>query len=112
MTGVNTNHLVSLYTSDYSGPVYRTSSYPDYVDFRDQSNLFDGLTTYTEISPQMKMGERSEPVFSLLVTSNYFDVLGVKPALGRTFLSEEDSSLADGPVVVISYSMWQQRFGS
>src|SRR5262249_45933780 len=54
----------------------------------------------------------NEKVWGYLVSGNYFDLLGVKPALGRTFLPEEDKTRLSHPVAVISYSLWQTRFGA
>ena len=54
----------------------------------------------------------SERVWGYLVSGNYFDVLGVKPALGRAFLPEEDQTPDSHPVVVLSHGCWKQRFGS
>ena len=52
-----------------------------------------------------------EPIFSGLVTANFFDTLGMKPALGRTFAPEEDQA-GKNQRVVLSYGLWQSRFGS
>src|SRR5262245_51365358 len=53
----------------------------------------------------------NEKVWGDLVSGNYFDLLGVKPALGRTFLPDEDKTRLSHPVAVISHSLWQARFG-
>ena len=56
-------------------------------------------------------GGEPEPVFAQLVTGNYFDVLGVKPAAGRFFVGEEDRPPGRHPVVVLNHRLWQRRFG-
>src|ERR1043166_9674905 len=55
---------------------------------------------------------RSERVEGTLVSGNYFDVLGVKAELGRTFLPDEDKTPGASPVAVISHNLWQRRFNS
>ncbi len=103
--------LVALYTSDFSGPRYGASSFPDYVDFRDRSDVFSGLVAYQFTPFSMTVGEASERVFGEVVSGNYFSVLGVQPARGRGFLPEEDRTPGAHPVVVVSYALWQNRFG-
>ena len=85
------DELVSLYTSDFSGPRYGGSSYLDYVDLRDRADVLNGLIAYWRQSVRLKNGEQAEELINAdIVTGNYFDVLGVKPAAGRAFLPEED----------------------
>ncbi|MBA3805269.1 MAG: ABC transporter permease, partial [Acidobacteria bacterium] len=91
--------VVALYTSDYSGPLYGSSSYPDYLAFRDQSEVLSGLVAYTPRPLSFNSGDHSERVFGEIVTGNYFDVLGIKPEQGRTFLPEEDQTPGTHPVV-------------
>ena len=89
------------------------ASYPDYQDYGDQNDAFSGLlasggrtdfSLHSDGQPERVQGE--------FVTANYFSVLGVEAALGRTFLAEEDHPSGTHPVVVISYNLWQQRFGA
>ena len=106
------DELVSLYTSDFSGPRYGGTSYLDYVDLRDRSDVLSGLIAYWRQSLRIKSGERGEEFITAdVVTGNYFDVLGVRPMAGRTFLPEEDRTIGTHPVAVISYGCWQRRFG-
>src|SRR5262249_41607477 len=86
-------------------------SYPHYLDFRDHNEVLSGLlaTRFTYVS--LSRNGNNEKIWGNLVSGNYFDTLGVKPALGRTFLPEEDKTRLSHPVVVISYSLWQTRFG-
>lgn len=106
------DELVSLYTSDFSGPLYGASSYPDYVDLRDRSDMLNGLIAYWRQSVSLKGVDLAEEFITAdIVTGNYFEVLGVRPAVGRAFLPEEDRTPNTHPVAVISYRCWQRRFG-
>jgi hypothetical protein len=62
----------------------------------------------------MSLGENatSERVFSTLVSANYFDVLGTRPALGRFFRADEDQIPGERPVVVLTHAFWSRRFAS
>jgi predicted permease len=87
-------------------------SYPDFLDLHDRGKSFAGLTAFAFAPVSLTGASKPERIWATLVTANYFDVLGVKPALGRGFLPGEDQSLNDAPVVVISDRLWQQRFGA
>ena len=86
-------------------------SYPNYIDFRDRNEVLSGLLASRFVVVSMSRNGNNEKVWGDLVSGNYFDVLGVKPALGRSFLPEEDKTRLSHPVVVISHSLWQRRFG-
>ena len=107
----NSERLVSVYTSDYSGPQYGASSYADYVDFRDKTDVFESVMVFSEMSAMLRTESWSERVLGLLVSGNYFDMLGVKAGLGRTFQPDEDKTAGTHPVVVVSHNLWQRRFG-
>jgi len=105
------DQLVELYTGEKQHP-YETCSYPSYIEFRDRNEVFTGLAAYN-IS-QFTLGEPSEveQVWGETVSSNYFDVLGVQPAIGRFFHEDEDAVQGRDPVVVISHALWRRRFNS
>ena len=86
-------------------------SYPNYIDFRDRNEVLSGLLISRFVVVSMSRNGNNEKVWGSLVSGNYFDVLGVKPALGRSFLPEEDKTRLSHPVVIISHSLWQTRFG-
>jgi macrolide transport system ATP-binding/permease protein len=89
------------------------ASYPDYEDYRDQNDVFSGLFASGGRSDfSLNSDGQPERISGELVTANYFSVLGVEAALGRTFLPEEDLSLGSHPIVVISHNLWQRRFGA
>lgn len=86
-------------------------SYPDFLDLRDHNNSFGGLTAFAFAPASLTGDGKPERIWATLVSANYFDVLGVKPALGRGFLPGEDKSLGGAPVAVISDRLWRLRFG-
>ncbi|MGH9495051.1 MAG: ABC transporter permease, partial [Candidatus Sulfotelmatobacter sp.] len=87
-------------------------SYPMYRDLRDQNSVLSGViaTAWAGVGVQW----HNEPTLedAEMVSGNYFDVLGVQPALGRLFVPSEDVAQEAAPVAVLSYSYWQRRFGS
>jgi predicted permease len=87
-------------------------SYPDFLDLRDRNRSFSGLTAFALWPVSLTGQAKPERVWATLVTSNYFDVLDVKPTLGRGFLPSEDRTANAAPVAVISYRLWQNRFAS
>ena len=103
--------LIQVFTSDSSGKFYGGSSYADYEDFR-ALPPFRGLLASARTEATFSNPERSEVVSGLLVSANYFDILGLQPARGRFFRSEETLTPAAEPVVVISHDAWRRRFGT
>jgi predicted permease len=85
-------------------------SYADFKILREQRDVLSGLALYTQAQVSFGNGTRSEVVLGSPVSGNYFEVLGVKPVLGRAFLPEEDRTPGAHPVVVLSHSFWQNRF--
>ncbi len=104
--------LVGVYTSDYSSGLYGGSSYPDYIDFRNQADAFAGLAAYEDTVLNLSGPESAERVRGAYVTGNYFDVLGVGARVGRTLRAADDVTPGAHPVVVISHALWQRRFGA
>jgi len=89
-----------------------TFSYPMYRDFRDGNQVFSGVLARFPISFSMSWHDQTERVYGDLVSGNYFDVLGVHAAIGRTFLPEDDRTPGAHPVVMLSYGYWKRRFGA
>ena len=108
----NPDELARLYTSHpRSSTPFGAMSYPDYADFHQQTSSFAGIAAYSSISVSLTRGQQTDFLAGTIVSGNYFDVLGVKPALGRAFLPEEDSTPLTHPVAVIGYGLWQRTFG-
>ena len=105
-----TSELVSLTRGGTVETPYPLS-YPDYADLRDGNQSFSGLSAFGIYSLTLTGTGQPERVWGLLVTANYFDVLGVKPILGRTFVPEEEQKPGGAPYAVISYRFWQTHFG-
>jgi predicted permease len=86
-------------------------SFPNYKEFRDNASTFSGLLGY-RISPMsLERAGSAERIWGYLATGNYFDMLGVKPALGRFFHQQDDLRAGASPYAVLSYNSWQARFG-
>jgi predicted permease len=87
-------------------------TYPLYVSYRDQSDVFSGLIAYTsaKLSSGVRVGDSVERVPLLPVSSNYFSVLGIKPVIGRFFLPAEEREHGAQSVAVISQSLWHRLF--
>jgi len=87
-----------------------SNSYPEYLFLRDHNTVFSGLIAYNLIPLNLGAGREPEQVWAGIVTANYFDVLGVRPLLGRGFLPEEETGEGAHPVAVLGYGLWQRRF--
>lgn len=101
--------LVDVYTRGGDGDTYATSSYPDYLDFQAGNRVFTGLLAYSPSIGALKAGDRSRMALGEVVTGNYFQVLGISAALGRTLLPEDDRAGAPR-VTVISHAVWARDF--
>jgi predicted permease len=105
--------LATIYTSDNSGPAYGTSSYADLQDFGSGAPAFSGVAGYgvgSVVLSEPESGRASDVSLVQTVTANYFDVLGVPMALGRSFGADE--SRPGGPAtVVLGQSLWRTRYG-
>jgi len=86
-------------------------SFPNYQDYARQADVFSGLAAFQPIGLTMSGGEKPKLFQGYLVTANYFDVLGVKTIVGRTFRTDEDQHPGGDTVVVLSYGLWSREFG-
>ena len=86
-------------------------SYPNFLDWREQNQVFSGIAAMQFRSLNLTGKDEPERLAGRAVSAEFFDVLGVKPALGRSFGREEDRPGAN-PVCIISQPLWQRRFGS
>ena len=86
-------------------------SHPDYRDLREQATSVSGLVAVRQAPATLGADGTSERVWVQMVSGNFFDVLGVGAALGRTLQPTDDEKAEAHPVVVIGHGLWQRRFG-
>jgi putative ABC transport system permease protein len=85
-------------------------SYPDFLDWRDQNTVFEGMAVFTGMETNLTSGGEPVEISGTLVSASMFGLLGVEPMLGRAFTPDEDEEGAPF-VTVLSHSFWQERFG-
>jgi len=87
-------------------------TYPDIEAMRDGQQSFTGIAACSFATISITGNGKPERIWGMVATANYFDVLGVRPILGRGFLPVEDEKPGGAPVAVISYRLWQTHFGA
>ncbi len=109
VAGVDSTNLESIRWFAPEGG-QRVVSWLDYLDLRQRNHTMKQLAVWS-IAP-LSLGEGTQPerLWSMPVSANYFAMLDVKPALGRTFLPEEDENPGGRAVVVLSHHLWQTKF--
>jgi predicted permease len=86
-------------------------AYPQYTDIRDRNSTFSAIAGTRIARIGMEAPDGTHPVWGYEATGNYFEMLGLKPALGRFFSKAEDASSGASSYAVLSYSCWKDRFG-
>jgi putative ABC transport system permease protein len=94
-----------------AGDQVGNASYPDYQDLSD-SHVLEGLAAFSGVALTLDMNGTPERIDGQVVTGNFFDVLGVPAAVGRTLAPDDDHAGSPVRVAVLSYGTWQRRFGS
>ncbi len=102
--------VVSTYDPRESD-VNHSFSYPTYQDLRDKNEVFSGVLARGGTQMNVSYEGRSDRIRGELVSGNYFEVLGVRPWLGRLFTEDDDRTPSAHPVAVLSYGFWEHRFG-
>jgi predicted permease len=108
LTSPGVNHGRVWSDSD-GGPSF---SYPMYKDLRDRNEVFAGLLAGFHTQVNVAGQGESQLADGLLVSGNYFQVLGVRPFLGRVFSAQDETAPGANPVAVLSYGYWTRHFGS
>jgi predicted permease len=111
---LNGGHLRGEFVGLYSGhrtrpELFRAFSYPEYVDIRQQNDVFNDLLAESVARPGLTEGRLTRRVTAGLVSSNYFSTLGVEMAAGRAFTLDEERPGSAAAVVIVSHSYWRQH---
>lgn len=102
--------LAHIYTSCRRGDVYCWSSYPEYLDYRAQSRTFADMAAFSAMDLNLRAEAARWVGRGLLVSTNYFSLLGVAPHAGQFFSPTWD--VRSDPPVVLGYEAWRSRFGA
>jgi putative ABC transport system permease protein len=106
------NELVLLRYASKKGNIFDTLGFEDYRALRDAPEVLTGLAAVSTTKMNLASEEATERVPGQLVSGNYFPLLGVRPRIGRLIAPEDDRLAGGHPVCVISFGLWQSRFGS
>ena len=102
--------LVSIMRGQWSNSPSPPLSYPDYRDLRELNHSFSGILGYNHDWLTLTDGATPYRFYVANVSANYFDLLGVRPMLGRFFRPEEETQPRAIPYVILSYSLWKTRY--
>ena len=109
ITGVPADRIVGLFQKDVTKPdSYRAFSYPDYKDISEGNDIFDSVMAHNFSMVGLTEGEVTRRVFSDVVSSNYFQTLGVRLVRGRAFSAEEETPGREAPAVILGYGLWKK----
>jgi putative ABC transport system permease protein len=98
--------------SSFGGDTDNYFSYPMYKDLRDNNQAFQGMIAADKTQVGVSWRNQAESKDAEVVTGNYFQLLGLKPAVGRLLTQQDDTAKNANPVAVLSYSYWRTRFGA
>jgi macrolide transport system ATP-binding/permease protein len=108
---VHQERLVAIGGTSRDEPRGTPLSWPDFQDLQRSCTLCETLFVSKITGTTLSIGDRAERTTGSIVSANYFDAIGVPTILGRGFLPGEDQGQSAHPVAVISYQLWQGRFG-
>jgi predicted permease len=103
--------LAAVVEADSRNVLVSRVSYPDFKDLTGLNRVFAGIAGTSPAEVTLDINGQTSWVEGRVASANTFDVLGVKPERGRTFLPEEDHGEGSHPVLVISHGLWQRQFG-
>jgi predicted permease len=98
--------------SSFGGGLHNYFSYPMYKDLRDQNQVFSGMIAADRAQTGVSWHNQAENKETELVSGNYFQMFGLKPAIGRLLTPQDDTAKNANPVAVLSYDYWKARFAA
>jgi predicted permease len=105
------DRLVTLAPVRSDGLLLQQGSFADYSHLRSRTHTLDGVAAWGKVILTLSSGQEGTIVAANMVSGNYFDVLGVRPYLGRFFAPDEDRTPLAHPVIVVSRAFWSTRLG-
>ena len=102
---------MSAFGGDSAGH-FNYFSYPMYKDLREQNTVFQDVLAADKAQVGVSWHDQAENKDAEVVSGNYFQLLGLKPAAGRLFTAQDETTKNANPVVVLSYDYWRTRFGA
>ncbi|MEO7510289.1 MAG: ABC transporter permease [Gemmatimonadaceae bacterium] len=104
------NELVDVYGRQATSSEHGSSSYPNYLAYREQASTLSDVVGYSNFFAHLSIAGSSDLVTGELVTENYFRAFGVRPALGRAFAPDEATVIDASPYAVISDRFWKSKY--
>ena len=101
--------IVGVYSRDTRRPDYRAFSYPNYSDLRENNTVFTSLAAHNLAMAGLQEGDTTRRIFADLISSNFFETMGVHLFRGRTFTAQEERPSSAVPVAIVSYSFWKKK---
>jgi predicted permease len=108
----NAQQIVTLAPRENNGPLQQAFSWPEYKEIRAQSQQsFGDVFAYAlSLDGFATQGHQPQRILTSYVSGNFFDGLGLKPAVGRLFLPSEGEVIGHDPIIVLGYDYWQEKF--
>ena len=106
------DRLVAIEPVRPDGEILQQASYLTYASLRDTSRTLDAVGAWGRVSLTIAAGGEGAPIGGNMVSGNFFEILGVRPLLGRFFVPDEARTPLSHPVIVVSHAFWKSRLGS
>ena len=99
-------------TADGKVLPYLQNAYLNAKEYRENNDVFAGLSMFLDTNAELGVSDKPYDVDVQLINWDFFDVLGIRPFLGRSFVADEDLTPGARPVVTLSYALWNTKFGA